>query len=203
MKLTLTQKGIILVAIPLLFQFLFVGILALLLAQAEKESSRFFHSVNIGNCSNKLIKDVFEISAISHSELIELISTNAYRDKIGMIRSDLNDLSRAANDNPAQQAVVKQSAQAGEEAFMLIEQLRSAFMSGDALRAIDQLKQLRGELRSCMQRMISQDLLAMAQSEKKMRREAHSKQLAFRQQIQLFLIIGLDFKCCYNYFHSL
>ena len=191
MKLTLIRKGIILVVIPLLFQFLFVGVLALLLAQAEKESLRFFHSVNIGNCSNKLIKDVFEISAISHSEMIELISTNGYKDKIAAIRSDLNDLSQAASNDPAQQAVVKKSSQAGEEAFVLIEQLRSAFMSGDALQAMDQLKQLRGELRSCMQRMISIDLLAMAQIEKQKAEEAHSKQLAFRQQIKLFLIIGL------------
>jgi len=190
-KLTLIQKGIVLVTIPLLFQFLFVGVLALLLAQAEKESSRFFHSVNIGNCSNKLIKDVFEISAISHSEMVELVSTDAYKEKIGAIRSDLEELSKAACDNPAQQAVIKKSAQAGDEAFMLVEQLRATFISGDALSAIDQLKELRGELRSCMQQMISKELLAMAQSEIKNAKEAHNRQLAFRQRIQLALIIGL------------
>ena len=73
MKFTLTQKGIILVSIPLLFEFLFVGVLYFLLAQAEEESARVFQSANIDNCSNKLIKDVFELSAIGHSELAEII----------------------------------------------------------------------------------------------------------------------------------
>ncbi len=173
------------------FQFLFVGVLYFLLAQVEGESARVFQSANIGNCSNKLIKDVFELSAIGHSELAEIIASGGYEDRISAIRSDLKELEVAAKDDPAQQLVVRQSAKAGEEAFMYIEQLRKTFESGGALAAIDQLKQLRGELRDCVKRMISSDLVAMAQTEKKRAEESHYKQLAFRKQIKVLLIAGL------------
>lgn len=172
MKFTLTQKGIILVSIPLLFEFLFVGVLSWLLAQAEGESSRVFQSANIGNCSNKLIKDVFQLSALSRNELAAVLGSGSYGNKISAIRFDLKELEEAAKDDPTQELVVKDSAKAGEEAFTYIEQLRRTFESGGALAVMDQLKQLRGELRDCVKRMISSDLVAMAQTEKKRRRRA-------------------------------
>ncbi len=100
MKFNIIQKGIILVAIPLLFEFIFVGALAFLLTQAEAESVLVFKSSNIGNCSNKLIKDIFALSAISHSEIVELFTSNGYKNRIETIRSDLRELLQAAQDNP-------------------------------------------------------------------------------------------------------
>jgi PAS domain S-box-containing protein len=191
LKFTLTQKGIILVAIPLLFEVAFLGALAFLLAQAEQESNLVFKSANIGNCSNKLLKDIFELSAIPHSEIVELLTSNGYKNKIETIRTDLNELSTAVKDNPQQEQIIKKSVAAGEEAFILVEQLQSTFASGNTLAAIDQLKQLRGELRACIQQMISTDLIAMAQSEKLKAEEYHKKQLTSRAQIQALLIFGL------------
>lgn len=191
MKFTLTPKGIILVAIPLLFEFVFLGALAFLLAQAEQESNLVFKSANIGNCSNKLLRDIFELSAIPHSEVVELFTSNGYQSKIETIRSDLNKLSLAVKDNPEQALIIKKSIAAGEEAFLLIEQLQKTFASGNTLGAIDQLKQLRGELRSCIQQMISIDLIEMAQIEKAKAEEYHKKQLISRKEIQSLLIFGL------------
>ncbi len=190
-------------AIPLVFEVLFVGVLAFLLNQAEQEASGVFRSANIGNCSNKLIKDIFELSAISHAEVIELFTSNGYQKRIETIRTDLTDLKRAAKGDPQQVAIVNHSIDAGEEAFILIKQLQRTFESGNALGAIDQLKQLRGELRSCMQRMISPDLIQLAQTEKQRAEEYHQKQLASRQHIQWLLIFGLILSAAITVFVAL
>jgi len=199
-KFTLTHKAIILVTIPLLFEFVFIAALAYLLNQAEEESTLVFRSANIGNCSNKLIKDIFELSAIPHNEIMELFASNGYKIKIETIRSDLKELSQAAKDNPSEQLIVKKSIASGEEAFILVEELEKTFQSGNLLGAIDQLKQLRGELRSCMQHMISNDLITMAQTEQQKAVEYHNKQLASRKQIQFLLIAGLLFNAIITIF---
>ena len=53
------------------------------------------------------------------------------------------------------------------------------------------MKQLRVSLRDCIGRMISNDLITMAQTEKQKAEQYHAKQLALRNLIQLVLVAGL------------
>lgn len=191
MKFTLSHKAIILVSIPLLFEFIFLGALAYLLGQAEKESTLIFKSANIGHCSNKLIKDIFELSTMPHHEIIDLFASSGYKAKVETVRSDLKELLIATKDDRSEQLVARRSIEAGEEAFELIQHIETTFEAGDSLSAIEQLKQLRVSLRDCIGRMISNDLITMAQTEKQKAEQYHAKQLALRNLIQLVLVAGL------------
>ncbi len=191
LKFTLTQKGIILVSIPLVFELLFVGTLSFLLAQAEDESYKAFHASRVGDCSNVLIRDIFELTSMTRNDVSQALSSDWYKKTVSTIRSDLDALQAAAKDDPTQERIVQESVDAGEEALLLLNQLHKTLESGDSLLAIDKLRQLKDELRSCAKRMISRDLIEMALREKQKAEKSHSKQLGFRNQIKPLLVIGI------------
>ncbi len=191
MKFTLTQKGIVLVSIPLVFELLFVSALSLLLIQAEGESSKAFHASRIGDCSNVLIRDLFELVSITRGDISQTLSSDWYKSTIATIKADLNELQIAAKGNSTQEHVVEESVEAGEEALFLLEQVRKASESGNPLLVMVKFNKLKEELQSCVKRMISRDLIEMAQSEKLVAEKSHEKQLGFRNQIKSLLIAGL------------
>ena len=193
MKLNLAQKGIILVSVPLVFELIFIGALAFLLMQAEEESSRAFHAANIGDRSNILIRDIFELTSMTRGEFSQALSSDWYKSTIAKIRTDLQELQLATKDNFHQSEIVQESVDAGEEALLLLERIRTAFESGDTVLAFTRLNALKGELESCVKRMVSRDLIAMAQEEKQTAEKCHAQQLISRAQIKGLIIIGIIF----------
>lgn len=191
MKFTLTQKAIILVSIPLVFEFVFVGTLAFFLTQAEEESHRAFHAATIGDCSNVLIRDLFELTSMTRGDVSQALSSDWYKKTVKTIRTDLNNLKTAAVGNPAQEQIVQDSVEAGEEALILLEEVRKIIDAGSILSNMDRLTSLRDQLRSCVKRIVSRDLLEMSQREKLTAQQSRSKQLGFRTQIESLLLVGV------------
>lgn len=193
MKLTLAQKGIFFVSIPLVIQLVFLGILGLLNTQAEQDSERAFHSGQISDSTNKLVHDLFEIMSLSQSDLIKGLSSDGSGGVVTRIRSDLDQLKLIVKGNPAQETIVQNSAHSTEAAYALVKQLRlslttdSLFLEGDTLNAI------RTKLRSCLKQMVSQDLIDMGQSEKQKAQKSHESQMRERRRIKALLTAGVAF----------
>jgi len=193
MKMTLTKKGIILVSIPLLFELVFVGILALLNAQAEQEAVDAFRSGRISNGTNQLIRDMFETVSITRAELSRSLSSENYESILSRIRSDLNELKDAVKGNPQEESIVQTSANAGEEAYSIIKNLRLSFETDSPFAAANHLNMMRDQMRSCLKRMVPQELIELAQVEKEKEEKSHKLQAVFRQQIKYLLIVGVIF----------
>lgn len=181
----------ILVSIPLVFELFFVGTLSFLLAQAESESHKAFQASRIGDCSNILIKDMFELTSMTRDDALQALSSDWYKSTVSTIKSDLIALQSAVKDDPTQERIVQESVEAGEEAIFLLDQLHKNFESSGLLTTIDKVKTLRDELRSCVKRILSRDLMEMALKEKQKAENSRSKHLGFRTQIKSSLIVGI------------
>jgi PAS domain S-box-containing protein len=193
MKINLTLQFCILVAIPLIFEILFVAMLGFFIAQAEQEAEAAFHSAQISNGTNKLVHDMFQMTSISRSELIRSISSEGCETAIAKIRSDLDELRSTVQDNHREEFIVENCADAGEEAYGLIEQLRHKLEAGASLELTDELSPLKNKLRSCVTRMVSKDLLEMGETEKANALKSHATQLHFRKRIKWLLLAGVIF----------
>jgi PAS domain S-box-containing protein len=191
LKLKLSDKGIILVAIPLVFELVFVAALASLHAQAEDEAARALHSGRINNASNKLVRDIFEIASISRGEISKTLASTKYEDAVKTIRADIEELKQVVKDNPSQSAIVARSALAAEKANQVLENLRQTYESGDPFAAIDAFSSARNELRAAMKEMVSPELLSMAQAEKEIEEKSPEIQRKLRDKVKLLLIGGV------------
>jgi PAS domain S-box-containing protein len=192
-KLNLSQKSVLLVAIPLLFELLFLGILAYLNMQAEEEAVRAFSSAQVSNDSNKLIRDMFQIGSLTRHEISSRISSEDYKSTVASIRADLAELAKAVKDSPSESAVVDRCNDATEEAYELVERLRNSIGADGALALMNQPDSIKLRLRSCINRMVSNDLMLMAQKEKERAEQSHLAQAQFRKQIETLLIVGVIF----------
>jgi len=193
LNINLSQKGLILVSIPLIFELVFVATLAILEAETEREAKRAFHSAKISDGTNKLVRDLFEIAAVTRGELLNRLTGKNFAAAVHQVRGDLHDLQEAVKDNPEQREIVQRTADAAEEAYGQIERLRSMYESGDTFQALDQLQSSKSTLRSCLKRCVSEDLVLMGQKEKEIQERSPEIQARFRQQIKIALIVGVIF----------
>jgi PAS domain S-box-containing protein len=190
LNLNLTQKGLALIAIPLIFEFIFGLSLALLQSQAEDEATRSYNSGRLNNSINQLVRDIFDLASLSRLDLPQLIGTS-FEKRAQKIREDLDELKDAVKDDPAKAAIVADSAQASERCYKILGQLRYAYATGGALLVTETLQASRAELRDCLKRMISQRLISMAQSEEKVQKQSPKIQARFRERIKAVLLSGL------------
>lgn len=118
LNLTLTQKGLALVFIPLLVQLALLSSLAWLHSQAEEEAVRANHSGRISKAVDQLVRDMFDISSMPRDE----ISKFAYAgimETANKIRNDIFRLKDAVQGDPAKEEIVDRSAQAAQKRTIL------------------------------------------------------------------------------------
>ncbi len=191
MKLTLFQKGIILVSIPLAFEILFVSALAFLNLQGEEEANRAFHSALISNCSNSLVRNIFEAASLMREEMFRSQVSEQYKRAIADVRSDFQQLLEAVENSPSEYRTVQRSEEAFNEAYHLAERVQSQSTSN--ILAMTASDALRDRLRMCVKRLVSPELLSMAQNEKDAAEASHRVQALFTRRITITLIIGVLF----------
>jgi PAS domain S-box-containing protein len=181
------------VGIPLLFEILFVGGLAYLNLQAEEETVRAFRSAQISNYSSKLIRDMFEVGSLAHREIASLISSDGYKTTANGIKKDLMRLRETVIENSDESAIVDECAAACQEADELIERIRSQIAAGGNLLQASGVDSMRVRLRSCISRMVSKELISMAEKEKENAERYHEAQAQLRKRITMLLVAGLVF----------
>jgi PAS domain S-box-containing protein len=193
LKLNLSQKGIFLVSIPLVFELVLVATLAVLEMQTEQEVTHAFHSARVSDGTNRIVRDLFEIGAVTKGELFSTLSTTAYQNTVQHIRDDMKDLKDAVKDDPAEREIVERTNDAAEEAHDEIEKLRMIYETGDTFKAMDELQSARLKLRSCLKRCVSPELINMGQEEKERLQKSIEIQNGFRDRIKIALIVGVAF----------
>jgi PAS domain S-box-containing protein len=114
-----------------------------------------------------------------------------YGKMVTTIRADLQELLQAVKDDPAEVQVVQKCGEASEEAFELADHIRSSLGGAMNDLSLEQSDSIRRRLRSCVKRMISRDLLALAQDEKNKSEESHLAQARFREHIKVLLAVGI------------
>ncbi len=128
-SLTLAQKGLILVSVPLVFELAFVGVLAFLLHEAAQEIKREAHSRKIIEITNSTIEKILVIA--SGGGMFRMSngrsSLKSYEETLELIPRELDRLSVELSDNPQKAEFAHQISAIWKEASKEAKELQAAF----------------------------------------------------------------------------
>jgi PAS domain S-box-containing protein len=189
---SLLEKAFILVAIPLVFEILFVGTLAQLHSYTRAEISRFEHRRQISDATNALLLDLFEIGILGRSDSP---SVDQLKVTLESLTKKVGRLADLVKDNPEQTRVVADTRTGLRGLAYLLE----GYSQGNASSIDkqvwmgDHFENFSDARRKTLFRMASPDLMAMAKDLKQQELEdLHEKEVAnYRGLLKAILAAGL------------
>jgi signal transduction histidine kinase len=202
MRLSLTQKGLILVAIPLVFELGCVTLLVAAEQQAEQEAQIANRARLVSDQVNRLNRDLFScfqlVRSASEMTVVQLVAMQKeFKDLISKLQSEYSELERLTADNPSQLAMVRRSSAGLDEAASIVENFEKRLRKGGA----DYTSLTRSDsglrLASLAQRLFSQDLKLFAEEERKIAEAAPDRLAGYRHQILVIaftaVLVGIIF----------
>lgn len=191
--LTLAQKGLVLVGVPLLFELIFVGMLTALLGQAEKEALRVSHSKAIITKTNTLTKLVIEAGAAlaGYSVRKEPTYEDHYEAAVEQIPIEISELRKLSADNPRQQASLQEIESSVEKGLTLIRNIKKAMDSGANSKTSPYMSgnQVFKELQDITDELES-ELSKFAQDERKVEKSSPQMEQRSRSMVNTMLWVG-------------
>jgi PAS domain S-box-containing protein len=187
---TLSQQGLILIAVPLLFEFAFVGSLAYLLERADGEIQQEEHAREVllhAYAVNRLSLDATSFLG-EYTLSGQRASKSAYQAKLYQTRNEYRILEDLVRNEPEQLALAENSKQLAEQQVVALEEMYDAWVSQGNLGALKKMAMMR-HLRTRASAYLDQVLehyLAIQKSSPAMRENT-------RVQIRVVLIGGFLF----------
>ena len=130
--MTLAQKGLILIGVPLLFELIFVGMLTFLLNQAEKQALSIAHSKAIITKTNTLTKLIIEaggaLSGYSSNKSKDFL--DHYDSAMEQVPIEMQELRDLSHGNKRQMENLQQIELSVNRAITLIYQMKRSIDSG-------------------------------------------------------------------------
>lgn len=142
LRLTLAQKGIVLVCVPLLFELCFVAILAFLLHQSHEEREREILSKRIIGCASDLIKMASNLHqgpagyVVTGSEEFVKQYNNASRD----FPIKLQELDSLLSQDPHNQVVTSRLRLDSMRALDMLAAYKESMQNADRVRLLEQME---------------------------------------------------------------
>lgn len=187
-SLSLAQKGLILVSVPLVFELAFVGVLALLLHEAEQEIRREAHSRRIIEITNSTIEKILVV--VSGAGVFKVSggrsSFQTYEDTLEEIPRELKKLSVELSDNPTKAEVARQIIALWRQASAETKELQAAIADGQQLVVAAKLPRV--------QRLaigLATHLHEIVKNEQPLQQKSIEAQEALRRQVYLVLAIAV------------
>jgi PAS domain S-box-containing protein len=193
LSFSLSRKGLILVAVPLICQIVFVGSLIYLQDQAEREAVRVEHSKKITDATNELIKDIFDVISATKGENLQRagFESQKYKDAIVDINGQLRRLKELVKNDSRKSDIVGRSTAAADTALSYLDKIDQAYKTGDAFGLVTALRTTRKDLQSMVKGIISSDLVSMAREEREVTEQSPEIQAKMRHQARTYIIIFL------------
>jgi len=103
-NLKLSQKIFLLIAVPLLFELVFVATLHVLMKKAQDERARAEHSLMVITKSDQLVRKFYEIGVAlaAYKVTRSRLFGNRYQSLSAELPNDLVELKRMVIENPEQ-----------------------------------------------------------------------------------------------------
>ncbi len=154
-NLKLSHKGLILVAIPLLFEIFFVGVLVLALKQAETEIWRERHSKSVLSESNALLKNVIDcgFALYLYGTTGSDKAMERYKELSTAIPKQIYSLKILLRDSKNQRASLERVKQIGNKSTELLSE--GSLLIADS-RSIKKLNQDRGVMEQLLTDLTSE-----------------------------------------------
>ena len=191
-RFSLSQKGLILVAVPLMFELALMASLAYLHNEAEIQASRAEHSKAIVDTINQVEKDIYDvISGVSNDPGSEdAFFKGQFDSVVSDIDSQLHVLRELVKEDPHKYALVSQSLANENQLVALLKQARQLYFSGQFKPKSEARQQMFRDMRRSLHAMLPEEIMSMANSEKVVAREAPGLQRQVREETKVLLIAG-------------
>lgn len=187
MRLSLTQKGLLLVAIPMVFELGCVMLLVVAEQQAEQEALIANRARQVSDQVNRLNRDLFScfqlVRSASEMNSVELLAMyKEFRSLIVKLKGEYAELENLTGDNASQLAMVKRSSAGLDEATSILDNIEGRLKAGGDYRLLTRSDPgLR--LASLATRLFSQDMKLFAEEERKIAEAGPERLAGYRKQI--------------------
>jgi len=190
----LSHKGLLIVAIPLVFQIGFLGVLNVLLKQSEMEVDRQMRSKQIISLSDSVNKSFFEacLSMQGYSVTKSPLFLERYNTTIQQWPDELRRLKWAIGNNMLQQGTANEVESIIRTAQKSLDAERTTIDSASSDDAQFATRHMNKEIRSLADRL-QERLQALTVSERRIDNEASAGSERARHILQGWLIIGVTF----------
>jgi PAS domain S-box-containing protein len=187
-RLGIVAKGLILVAIPLVFECAFVGAMANLEVKSEAAANAAERDREISDLINELIAQLYAELQTVRLNLLEFAPGSAHKTRLREAKEKIGRLMELiGKDNLQDQNTLKAVSLAIDEGNTIIMRAENALRSGDEA---EQLR-IRIEARHFPQRIITPELLALGEKRSAISATEPSVQAEFRQRTRIQLCIAL------------
>lgn len=187
-SLKLSHKAYILVAVPLVFELCFVGLLASKLREAQDEVDRELHAQTVIAASNDVIRSILVTVAGAGAANITGGGnfTGAYDQALQLIPGQLDALKEVVGEDPDQAADVISLKNHWLEASRIATECRRLLTANRKLDLIDLVPKLQTEMKAMFG-----DLGKILAFQKPRAQDSHVQQKFLRMQVEQLLAAGV------------
>jgi len=186
-NLKLSQKGLILVAFPLLFELVFVGVLAHMLREAQKEIDREAHSRMVTQQTNEVIKHILQAAAgAGVQNMTRGGFSGQYEESISLVPNEFLQLKEVLKDDPAKVQEVEHVAQLWRKTADVVNECKVLVERGDkfeALKRVPLLRRIYMELNRALDQIVME--------EQPIQIASRQNQARIRQNVEEILLFGV------------
>jgi PAS domain S-box-containing protein len=188
----LSHQGLLLVAVLLAIEFVFVGSLLNLLYQAELEARSQEHFRKIIGATNRLI----ELNYVAVYAVRDFVSTrDTYHEKkylraIEEMKTNLDLLETSLKDEPYQLDVVKKIRNKFDVAFDVADRARAVIDEGGSLAELALVMRSKGEFQQ-LNRQLIPDFQDLLRAQRRIEEKSPLLQRQWREQTKQLLLWGM------------
>jgi PAS domain S-box-containing protein len=196
LKLKLLHKGILLVAVPCVFSFVLLSILAILLHMTEVEVQRQVRSKEIiaqANSFSKLFYDV-GIAMAGYSITKSPLFSDRYEKIVKQIPRDLENLKSLVGDNPRQLQILENLRKITATGLQLLDEAKKAIDDNQVDVAQFRARHMYKEIRALADRL-QDELRALTEDERRIENESPLT----RNLSKFFVVAVLGFGVATNF----
>ena len=190
--LTLAQKGLVLVGVPLLFELAFVGMLTFILSQVEKQSQLLSHSRAVISTTNTLNKLLIEAgAALSGYGVDKSVAYDDHYDAaIEQIPFELSDLEKLTKDNPDELANLENIERSVQKGLILLKEIKQQVDGNTGTPPDSASLQIKFKELQSLTRSIERDLNAFVEDERKVEKSSPQMEQRSRSMVHTMLLLG-------------
>ena len=192
LNLRLSHKGLVLVAVPLLFELAIFGVLAWLVHQSEEEAARAAYFKTVTTETNGVVTDFYQVvSTLITYHMSKTDNTNAqYQALMTGLPIRLRHLRDLTHDDPIQQKDLDRIE--GELKYVLdfIRNFKKSVDSGDTLGAFNSVARWSQEIRGPFNNLM-EDLHGLVKYQKEKFEVDPQAEARLRGLIKLGLLIAV------------
>jgi PAS domain S-box-containing protein len=191
-ELKLFHKGLVLVAVPLIFQLLFVAILSKLLFDAESVAAREARAKAIVYKAERLDQLVYQATAtlVQYGATADPSLGNKFSLIEAQIPKEKEELVRAVADDPVHRPIVVMVVPLIDRALVLMKEAKRTLDESEGKMTIEYMQELRGEIQSVLAGLYPK-LNEVAEAERQIVQSTPEQMLKFNRTIHNFIFAAV------------